>query len=183
MNLLRKLWHDDLGVIISAELVMVATILVLGLITGLTCLQGAIVDEYRDLAGAFRALDQSYYIRGMRGCFSSCGRSSRTFGSSFSDNQVVVLPDDIDIVPCLTQPAVPATPGCPINDSLPLDGLPCDACPIEGGVPQCPPSESTIPAEPQGPQPAPVESVPAQTTSVRTANAAGAPAAGPRCPG
>ena len=56
MNLLQKLWNDDLGVIISAELILVSTIMVLGLITGMTCLQEAIVGEFKDLAGAFSAL-------------------------------------------------------------------------------------------------------------------------------
>ena len=41
MKVLTQLWRDDLGFIISAELVLVATILVIGMIVGLVSLRGA----------------------------------------------------------------------------------------------------------------------------------------------
>lgn len=43
---------------------LVGTVLVLGLITGLTCLQQSLTSELQDLSGAFGALDQSYCFSG-----------------------------------------------------------------------------------------------------------------------
>ncbi len=60
MNLLKRLRQDECGVILSAEIVIVGSLLVVGLITGLTCLQQAVDGELRDVAQAFGALDQSY---------------------------------------------------------------------------------------------------------------------------
>ena len=59
----RWLFCED-GAILSAEIVLVGTVLVLGLITGLTCLQQSLTSELQDLAGAFGALDQSYCFSG-----------------------------------------------------------------------------------------------------------------------
>ena len=41
--MLKTLWNDECGVILSAELVLIATILVLGMIVGLVELQCSIV--------------------------------------------------------------------------------------------------------------------------------------------
>ncbi|MDA0833678.1 MAG: hypothetical protein O2955_07980 [Planctomycetota bacterium] len=178
MNLLQKLWNDDLGVIISAELILVSTIMVLGLITGMTCLQEAIVGEFKDLAGAFSALDQSYYFKGMRGCFNWCGRGSRTFGSAFSDNQIVSIPDDADIVPCPMQPVSTPTPTCPLNLEAPIDGVPCDPCqnlPLD----QHPGTSTPFDAEPAGPQPIPGDAVPTPAGNVESTSVT---QVGPRFP-
>ena len=60
MPVLKTLWNDESGVILSAELVLVCTILVLGLLVGMVELQCAIVGELSDLASAFGNLNQSY---------------------------------------------------------------------------------------------------------------------------
>lgn len=59
----RWLFCED-GAILSAEIVLVGTVLVLGLVTGLSCLQQSLTSELQDLAGAFGALDQSYCFSG-----------------------------------------------------------------------------------------------------------------------
>lgn len=64
--MLKKLWNDELGVIISAELVLVLTIAVLALIVGLHEMAVAINTELNDLSNAFGALRQSYAIGGFR---------------------------------------------------------------------------------------------------------------------
>ena len=57
MKLFRKLWADEAGFIISAELVLVATIVVIGLIVGLTVLRNSIVQELIDASQAVAAID------------------------------------------------------------------------------------------------------------------------------
>ena len=80
----RAFIADEAGFIISAELVLISTLCVLGLVTGLTCIKSAISGEMNDLAAAFKGLDQSYYFSGFHGCRScKCGYHSYTAGSSY----------------------------------------------------------------------------------------------------
>lgn len=58
--MLRKLYNDESGVIISAELVLVLTIAVLAMIVGLSEVAVAVNLELNDLSSAFGALNQSY---------------------------------------------------------------------------------------------------------------------------
>ncbi len=59
--MLRQLLNDDAGFIVSAELVLVATLLVIGLIVGLSEVQHAVVAELNDVADAIGELNQCYY--------------------------------------------------------------------------------------------------------------------------
>ena len=88
--MLRTLLNDEAGFIVSAELVLIATIVVIGLIVGLSQVQHAVVEELNDVAHAIGSLNQSYKYTG----FSAekrvgQGRSrtkSITFGSTYKDN-------------------------------------------------------------------------------------------------
>ena len=68
MITLRALWndlrHDQAGFIISAELVLVLTIGVLAIVVGLNAFAKAINQELFDLAGAFGAVSQSFFVSG-----------------------------------------------------------------------------------------------------------------------
>ncbi len=66
LNLLKALRQDEHGVILSAEIVIIGSLLVIGLISGLTCLQKSVNGELRDLAGAIDSLDQTYSFSGHR---------------------------------------------------------------------------------------------------------------------
>ena len=56
-QLLKKLIEDQNGMIISSEIVLVGTILVLGSIVGLVSLSSAVTHELNDVA---QACDQTY---------------------------------------------------------------------------------------------------------------------------
>lgn len=62
--MLHALLADEAGFIVSAELVLIATILVIGLIVGLSEVQHAVVTELNDVADAIGCLNQSYYYSG-----------------------------------------------------------------------------------------------------------------------
>ena len=79
MNLCRKLINDDAGFIISAELVLVATIAVLGMIVGLSEVALNVNNELEDVGSAFAGMQQSYHIQG------TCGHKGHMSGSSFQD--------------------------------------------------------------------------------------------------
>ena len=72
MKLLRKLWKDEAGFIISAELVLVATMLVIGMIVGLTVLRNQVVQELGDLGAALGMISQGLVIRSSS-CFPGFG--------------------------------------------------------------------------------------------------------------
>lgn len=62
--MLKKLWLDEGGVILSTELILIVIILVIGLVTGLTALKTAVITKLADLAGAIAAIDTSYGFTG-----------------------------------------------------------------------------------------------------------------------
>ncbi|QDT30807.1 MULTISPECIES: branched-chain amino acid aminotransferase [Thalassoglobus] len=65
--LFNSLLNDEAGFIVSAELVLVATIVVLGMIVGLSELALNINNELEDVGSAFSGIQQSYEVRGMQG--------------------------------------------------------------------------------------------------------------------
>lgn len=82
---MKNFWNDEAGVIVSAEIVLVATILVLGMIVGLVELQTAVVAELGDLSVAFGNLDQSYLTSGFA-AQKDGGNKARTFGTAYADS-------------------------------------------------------------------------------------------------
>jgi Flp pilus assembly pilin Flp len=93
-RMLRKLWIDEAGAIVSAEIVLVATILVIGMVTGLASLRDAVVTELADVGQAISQLDQSFSFGGIDGhCASSAG-SQFLDAADFCDPPI---DDDVDI--------------------------------------------------------------------------------------
>ena len=76
---MKQLWNDETGFIVSAELVLVATILVIGMITGLTSVRDAVISELADVGQAISNINQSYSYGG---AVAHCGS---TAGSVFVD--------------------------------------------------------------------------------------------------
>lgn len=62
---MRKLWKDECGFVITAELVLFLTIAVLGTVVGLTAVRDAVASEMVDLSHAFGAVDQSFHTVGI----------------------------------------------------------------------------------------------------------------------
>lgn len=89
MRLFSKLWNDENGVLLSAEAVVVGTVAVVGLTTGLTVVARSVSEELQDVAFAIRSLDQSYSIPAQEGC------GARTAGSSFTQEPVEKSIDEL----------------------------------------------------------------------------------------
>ena len=88
MHMFRQLWRDESGFIISSELVLVATILVIGMIVGLTTVRDQVVQELADVAGAISDIVQSYSYSTVT------GHTSSTAGSDFHDHNDFCDEDD-----------------------------------------------------------------------------------------
>ena len=85
MKLVNRLWNEEVGAIVSAEIMLVATILVLGMVVGLKSVRDSVVTELADVAQAFANVSQSYSYSGVAGhhAFSSAGAFTDT--SDFCD--------------------------------------------------------------------------------------------------
>lgn len=79
MKVVGKLWRDDLGFVVSSELVLIATVVVIGLLTGLASVRDALISELSDVAGAIQDINQSYSIDGV------VGHNANTAGFNFID--------------------------------------------------------------------------------------------------
>lgn len=60
--MLTRFWNDDRGTVLSAELMMLVTLLAIGLIVGAKSFRDAAVTEWADWAQAIANLDQSYNV-------------------------------------------------------------------------------------------------------------------------
>ena len=74
-----QLRRDNAGFAISAELVLIATIAVVGLIVSSSALRDSVVSELSDIGGAVQDLQASYEVNGI------AGHSSTVAGMSFND--------------------------------------------------------------------------------------------------
>lgn len=79
IRLLSRLRQDEAGFIVSAELVIIATILVIGMIVGLAEVSNGVNQELEDVGSAVGSLNQSYYYSGFT------GHKAKVRGSCFED--------------------------------------------------------------------------------------------------
>ncbi len=80
-NLMTNLLNDENGFLVSAELILISTIAVLGLIVGMSEISFAINNEMEDVSSAIGSLNQSYYVSGVHSEGKGC-----TAGSEFNDD-------------------------------------------------------------------------------------------------
>lgn len=79
MQLAQKLWQQDHGIVISAELACIASITVIGMVVGLTSFRDSAISELSDIAGALQDFNQCYIFN------ATTGHSAATHGSAFGD--------------------------------------------------------------------------------------------------
>ena len=77
--MMQRLWREEAGAIITAEIMLIASILVLGCIVGLKSVRDAVVTELADVAQALSNVDQSFWFSG------TAGHHAYTAGGIFFD--------------------------------------------------------------------------------------------------
>jgi len=82
---LVRVWGEDHGVL-SFEWILLVTLLVIGIVGGLSAVRDAVIDELGDVAEATGVIDQSYKVEAAT-CSSQCGCGS---SFSFQDTATVV---------------------------------------------------------------------------------------------
>ena len=90
MKVMQRLWSEQDGAIVSAEIMLIASVLVIGVIVGLKSVRDSVVSELADVAQALANVDQSYSYSG------TSGHHAFTAGGFFGD-----LPDFCDQTPGL----------------------------------------------------------------------------------
>ena len=60
---MRRLINDEAGFVVSAELVLVLTIGVSGMVVGLASMRDSLSGEFNDLSAAFGAANQTFHLR------------------------------------------------------------------------------------------------------------------------
>jgi hypothetical protein len=76
---LARFWTEQDGAILSAEIMLVATILVLGMIVGLKSVRDSVVTELADVAQGMSNLNQSFSFSGVD------GHGGKSGGGKFGD--------------------------------------------------------------------------------------------------
>lgn len=104
VRLISRFWKDDGGALLSTEWVFMATLLAIGMTTGLVAVRNSINAQLTSFANSVDGLNQCYSFNGL----STCGAS--TCGSAAVALQVAQIPFG------------QVTPGTPIETNL---GGPC----------------------------------------------------------
>lgn len=86
-DLIKTLYRDERGAVLSIEMVMMATIVIIGLLAGLSAYRDALVQELGDSAAGVASLQQSFSIDPIEisGSYGDIPYDSYVSGSSFED--------------------------------------------------------------------------------------------------
>jgi hypothetical protein len=88
-KLVKRLWNEEAGAIISAELMLIGTVLIIGVLVGLKSVRDAVVTELADVAQAFAVANQSFWFanswgnNGMNGALGNGFGGTNGFGGGF----------------------------------------------------------------------------------------------------
>jgi Flp pilus assembly pilin Flp len=88
-NCLNRLWKEEDGVL-SFEWVLLVSLLVIGIVSGVAGARDAIIDELGDVAEAMLALDQSFTIAFPLAVIVHASTTSSASDSSFDDAAVYI---------------------------------------------------------------------------------------------
>ena len=86
---LKSLWNDESGAVVSIEYLLIGTICGIGVISGLSSMREGVITELADVGGAVGFFSQSYTIGGVKShCAATAGSNFVDF-SDFCDNGVI----------------------------------------------------------------------------------------------
>jgi len=91
-TLFTALMNDEAGFIVSAELVLVSSIAVLGMVVGLSEVALNVNEELEDVGSAFGAMNQSYCLKGVMGHQASVSGGEFRDNTDFCDNTGDIQP-------------------------------------------------------------------------------------------
>lgn len=107
---LIRLWTEDCAAIIAAEMLLIMSILVIGVIVGLAAVRDSIVTELADVAQAIANVNQSFSFSGVAGHHTFSGGGAFHDNADFCDRADIT--GDWGNSKCVTICSNPATPEC-----------------------------------------------------------------------
>ncbi len=87
MKMLNSLWKDEAGFVVSSELVLISTIVVLGLVVGLAEVANGVNEELEDVGSAVGSMNQTLRYSGFSGHKGYIAGSYFNDGPDFCDSQ------------------------------------------------------------------------------------------------
>ena len=78
-KMMKRLWSDEAGLVLSAELVFMSSIVVIGMIVGLSAARDGVASELSDVGSAVTEYNQGYLVNGIT------GHGASVAGSNFAD--------------------------------------------------------------------------------------------------
>ncbi|MGH7128876.1 MAG: Flp family type IVb pilin [Planctomycetaceae bacterium] len=136
---LRRLWNDERGFVVSAELALVATVAVMAIVVGLTSVASSVNRELNDVSNAFGALDQTFFTNGL-----AKWPHAAVVGSGFVDRGDVCDCQVIFQTPALMKHSV-IVPPAPYIAPAPVAPCPLSPCPVSPcPVSPCPPAQPGV---------------------------------------
>ena len=111
--MLKNFWNNEAGFVISAELTLVLTIAVIGIIVGLSHVAMAVNEELSDVAQAIGSLNQSFSFTGFQ-IFAPSGGSNAPpyFQVAGSNGPRLSAPAGAVVLAPLSLPAGAASGNC-----------------------------------------------------------------------
>jgi uncharacterized membrane protein YgcG len=79
MSITNRLWRDEYGFIVSSELVLMASVILIPLLVGMQTVRDSVVQELGDVGQAIGSVAQTYWYGGV------AGHCSYVSGSQFYD--------------------------------------------------------------------------------------------------
>ena len=84
-QLLLRLWNDEAGLVLSAELVFMSSIVVIGMIVGLSAARDGVTSELSDVGSAISEYNQSYLVNGITGHGASIAGTHHADSTDYCD--------------------------------------------------------------------------------------------------
>ena len=85
-KLVGRLWQEESAAVVSAEIILVMTILGIGVIVGLKSVRDSVVTELADVGQAIANVNQSYSFSAVSGHHAYSGGGSFADNADFCDN-------------------------------------------------------------------------------------------------
>jgi hypothetical protein len=83
--MLRTLFNDETGFVVSAEILVIFTLIFCAAVVGFAVIRDSLVHEMHDVSEAIGAVSQSYNVTGLRKARSNGDYHARCSGFGFND--------------------------------------------------------------------------------------------------
>lgn len=116
MRLMQRLWQDEAGAVLSAEMVVLGTVGVLGMTAGISALTDSVNSELSEVGQAFRSFDQSYSVHGYQTSYGGTGSHTVATGTQKTGSAFVQAPAQesvaaVQLRQMAAQPVILTAPG------------------------------------------------------------------------